>query len=223
MVVFLNKKLLLWLLILLVVGLMIGVGIFFLFVIFGCVIGGFGVFIVWVIVGGGMLILVFVFQILVQCKFEFDFGVYIYVKIGFGDYVGFVLVIGFWVGVCIGSVFYFVLIKLIFGVFFLLFGDGNILFVVLIVLFILWSFYFMVLCGIKEVVVINIIVIFVKVILIFIFIIVLVFVFYIDIFVLNFWGIQFLGVVGDFIYLDDYGYIGYVVLEIGLGFEFLFF
>lgn len=217
-----NKKLSLWSLTSLVVGSMIGAGIFSLPATFGRATGGFGAIIAWVIAGGGMLTLAFVFQTLAQRKPDLDSGVYIYAKTGFGDYAGFASAIGFWAGACIGSVSYFVLIKSTLGAFFPLFGDGNTLSAVLIASLILWSFHFMVLRGIKEAAAINTIATFAKVIPIFIFVIVLAFAFNTDTFALNFWGSQSLSGIGDLSHLDDYGYTGHAALEIGAASETLF-
>ncbi|EMA7649158.1 amino acid permease, partial [Yersinia enterocolitica] len=62
----------------LVVGSMIGAGIFSLPATFGRATGGFGALIAWCIAGGGMLMLAFVFQTLAQRKPNLDSGVFIY-------------------------------------------------------------------------------------------------------------------------------------------------
>ncbi|AKA37498.1 basic amino acid/polyamine antiporter [Yersinia ruckeri] len=208
------KKLSLWSLTSLVVGSMIGAGIFSLPATFGRATGGFGAMIAWFIAGGGMLTLAFVFQTLAQRKPELDAGVYIYAQKGFGDYAGFASAIGFWAGACIGSVSYFVLIKSTLGAFFPILGDGNSLSAVLIASMILWSFHFMVLRGVKEAATINTIATFAKVIPICIFIIVLIFAFDSHVFVQNFWGTQVPQSGADMAHWDDYGYVGYAATEI---------
>lgn len=208
------KKLSLWSLTSLVVGSMIGAGIFSLPATFGRATGGFGAMIAWFIAGGGMLTLAFVFQTLAQRKPELDAGVYIYAQKGFGDYAGFAAAIGFWAGACIGSVSYFVLIKSTLGAFFPILGDGNSFSAVLIASMILWSFHFMVLRGVKEAATINTIATLAKVIPICIFIIVLIFAFDSHVFVQNFWGTQVPQSVVDMAHWDDYGYVGYAATEI---------
>ncbi|WP_049600419.1 basic amino acid/polyamine antiporter [Yersinia nurmii] len=208
------KKLSLWSLTSLVVGSMIGAGIFSLPATFGRATGGLGAIIAWVIAGGGMLTLAFVFQTLAQRKPELDSGVYIYAQKGFGDYAGFASAMGFWAGACIGSVSYFVLIKSTLGAFFPLFGDGNTLSAVLIASLILWSFHFMVLRGVKEAATINTIATFAKVIPIFIFVVVLIFAFNSDIFMQNFWGAPVTSITADISHWDDYGYVGHAATEI---------
>ena len=77
-----------------VVGSMVGAGIFSLPQSFGRVTGGFGSLIAWAISGVGMLMLARVFQTLAQRKPELDAGVYAYAKAGFGNYWGFLSALG---------------------------------------------------------------------------------------------------------------------------------
>jgi len=108
-----------------VVGSMVGAGIFSLPQTFGRVTGVYGGLLAWVIAGVGMLMLALVFQTLAQRKPDLDAGVYAYAKAGFGNYWGFLSALGYWAGSCIGNVSYFVLIKSTLGAFFPIFGDGN--------------------------------------------------------------------------------------------------
>jgi len=72
-----------------VVGSMVGAGVFSLPARFGVATGILGSLIAWAIAGTGMLMLGFVFQNLAIRKPELDSGVFIYAKAGFGDYAGF--------------------------------------------------------------------------------------------------------------------------------------
>ena len=72
-------------LIAMVVGSMVGAGVFSLPRNFALTTGGFGTLIAWVIAGSGMLMLAFVFQTLAVRKPELDAGVYAYAKAGFGE------------------------------------------------------------------------------------------------------------------------------------------
>lgn len=193
----------------LVVGSMIGAGIFSLPATFGRATGGFGALIAWCIAGGGMLMLAFVFQTLAQRKPNLDSGVFIYAKEGFGDYLGFASALGFWAGTCIGNVSYFVLIKSTLGAFFPIFGDGNTIPAVLVASVILWGFHILILRGVKEAAAINTIATFAKIIPIFIFVIVLIFAFKGDVFALNFWGTPDAVNSVDLSHLNDYGYVGH--------------
>ncbi|WP_437887296.1 basic amino acid/polyamine antiporter [Phytobacter sp. V91] len=183
-----SNKLSLWSLTALVVGSMIGAGIFSLPATFGRATGGLGAIIAWCIAGGGMLTLALVFQTLAQRKPDLDSGVFIYAKEGFGDYTGFASALGFWAGTCIGNVSYFVLIKSTLGAFFPVFGDGNTLFAVAVASAILWSFHILLLRGVKTAASLNTIATIAKILPIFIFVIVLIFAFKADIFTLNFRG-----------------------------------
>jgi arginine:ornithine antiporter/lysine permease len=207
-----TDKLSLWSLTALVVGSMIGAGIFSLPATFGRATGGFGAIIAWCIAGGGMLMLAFVFQTLAERKPDLDSGVFIYAKEGFGDYLGFASALGFWAGTCIGNVSYFVLIKSTLGAFFPIFGDGNTLPAILVASIILWSFHALVLRGVKNAASINTIATIAKILPILIFIVIIFAAFNSDTFSLNFWGnpvIANLGASSDVATLDSYGYAGH--------------
>jgi arginine:ornithine antiporter/lysine permease len=93
-----------WALTALVVGSMVGAGIFTLPAAFGRATGVVGGLIAWAIAGVGMLMLAFVFQNLAQRKPDFDSGVFIYAKAGFGNYIGFLAALAFWASTCVGNV-----------------------------------------------------------------------------------------------------------------------
>ncbi|HEY0209479.1 basic amino acid/polyamine antiporter [Acerihabitans sp.] len=217
-----DTKLSLWSLTALVVGSMIGAGIFSLPATFGRATGGFGALIAWCIAGGGMLMLAFVFQTLAQRKPELDSGVFIYAKQGFGDYLGFAAALGFWAGTCIGNVSYYVLIKSTLGAFFPIFGNGNTVPAVAVASVILWAFHVLLLRGVKGAASINTIATFAKVIPIFCFVIVLIFAFKGDFFVANFWGVPDPARAGDLAHLNDYGYAGHAALGVAPAPESLF-
>jgi len=108
-----------------VVGGMVGAGIFSLPRTFANATGPLGAVIAWIIAGTGMYMLARVFQALAERKPDIDAGVFAYAKAGFGDYPGFISAFGYWIGSCIGNVSYWVLIKSTLGAFFPMFGDGN--------------------------------------------------------------------------------------------------
>src|SRR5215510_6290030 len=139
------QKFSLWTLAAMVVGSMVGAGIFSLPQTFGRVTGAFGSLIAWTISGVGMLMLALVFQTLAQRKPDLDSGVYAYAKAGFGEYWGFLSAFGYWAGSCIGNVSYFVLIKSTLGAFFPIFGEGNTVPAVVISSIILWTILSMIL------------------------------------------------------------------------------
>src|SRR5215469_8678775 len=120
-----TKKMPLPLLTAMVVGGMVGAGIFSLPRTFAGATGPFGAIIAWLIAGTGMYAMARVFQSLAERKPDLDAGVYAYAKAGFGNYPGFLSAFGYWIGSCIGNVSYWVLIKATLGTFFPVFGDGN--------------------------------------------------------------------------------------------------
>ncbi|OWV92768.1 arginine-ornithine antiporter [Rhizobium sp. R72] len=171
-----------------VVGSMVGAGIFSLPRTFGIATGPFGAIIAWCIAGGGMYMLARVFQALAERKPDLDAGVYAYAKEGFGDYPGFLSAFGYWIGSCIGNVSYWVLIKSTLGGFFPVFGDGNTVVAIVVASIGIWLFHFMILKGIQQAALINTVVTVAKVVPIIAFIIILFVFFKLDLFRMNFWG-----------------------------------
>jgi arginine:ornithine antiporter / lysine permease len=175
-------------LIALVVGSMVGAGIFSLPRTFGDATGPFGALIAWCVAGTGMYMLARVFQSLAQRKPDLDAGVYAYAKAGFGDYGGFLSALGYWLGSCIGNVSYWVLIKSTLGAFFPAFGHGNTITAVLTASVGIWLFHFMILRGVQQAAAVNTIVTIAKIVPILVFIIILIGAFKADLFRANFWG-----------------------------------
>src|SRR5215470_19998007 len=140
-----DKKISLPLLTAMVVGGMIGAGIFSLPRTFAIATGPFGALIAWLIAGTGMYMLARVFQFLGERKPEMNAGVHAYAKAGFGDYPGFLSAFGYWIGSCIGNVSYWVLIKATLGRFFPIFGDGNTVIAIAIASLGIWLFHFLIL------------------------------------------------------------------------------
>ena len=171
-----------------VVGSMVGAGIFSLPGTFGRATGPFGAIIAWVIAGVGMLMLAFVFQMLAQRKPNLDAGIFAYAKAGFGNYLGFAAAFGFWFGTCLGNTTYFILIMSTLGRFFPILGDGNTVVAIALSSIILWSVTFMVLRGVQGAAAINTIVTIAKLVPIAIFVVIMLFVFDFGKFRANFWG-----------------------------------
>lgn len=198
----------------LVVGSMIGAGIFSLPATFARASGGLGAIIAWAIAGVGMLMLAFVFQNLARRKSELDSGIYAYASAGFGNYLGFVSAFGFWAGTCIGNVSYFILIKSTLGSFFPVFGDGNTLAAIAASSVLLWMFHFLVLQGVQQATVINTIATIAKIIPIVVFVGVLIVAFDRNLFMMNFWGNAIPATSADLAHADDYGRIGHAAVEV---------
>ena len=183
-----DPKLSLRALIALVVGSMVGSGIFALPAAFGRATGGLGAMIAWAAAGVGMLMLAFVFQTLARRKPELDSGIYAYAKAGFGEYPGFVSAAGYWIGACLADVACLVLIKATLGQFFPVFGDGSTPTAIASASVLLWAVHFLVLRGVKEAAALNTIATVAKIVPIGLFTVVAVAAFDTDVFAQNFWG-----------------------------------
>ncbi|RKT13855.1 arginine:ornithine antiporter (APA family) [Paraburkholderia sp. RAU2J] len=170
-----------------VVGSMVGAGIFSLPRNFARATGPVGAIIAWCIAGIGMYALARVFQALAQRRPELDAGVFAYARAGFGDYAGFLSAFGYWMAGCFGNVSYWVLIKSTLGAFVPAFGNGNTATAIAVSSVGIWLFHFVMLRGVKQATMINTIVTVAKVIPIIVFIGILIVLFRADMFHANFW------------------------------------
>ena len=183
-------KLRLGALVALVVGSMIGGGIFSLPQNMAASADVGAVLIGWAITAVGMLSLAFVFQTLANRKPNLDGGVYAYAKAGFGDYMGFSSAWGYWISAWLGNVGYFVLLFSTLGYFFPVFGEGNTPAAIIGASVLLWAVHFLVLRGIKEAAFINLVTTVAKVVPLVLFILIAVFAFKLDIFTSDIWGLK---------------------------------
>lgn len=145
-----------------VVGSMVGAGVFQLPARFAGETGVYGALIAWTIAGLGMLSLAFVFQTLAVRKPQLDNGVYVYARAGFGVYPGFLSAIGFWASACAGNAFYWVLIMTTISQLFPglggIFGNGDTWPAFFASLVAVWGYYLLIRRGVKEAAWINYIV-----------------------------------------------------------------
>ena len=95
---------------------------------------------------------------------------------------------GYWIGSCIGNVSYWVLIKSTLGAFFPVFGDGNTVAAIVVASVGIWLFHFMILRGVQQAAFINSVVTIAKIVPILVFIVILIFAFKADLFSANFYG-----------------------------------
>ena len=158
-------------LIAMVVGSMVGAGIFSLPSVFSRSTGPLGGLIAWAIAGTGMLTLAMVFQFLARRRPDLDAGIFAYAKAGFGRYIGFLAAMGYWTAACLGNVSYFVVFKATLGAVFPFFGDGDTVPAVLVSSILLWTTHFGILRGIKQAAGMNTVVTIAKIVPILIFII----------------------------------------------------
>ncbi|MDB5984360.1 MAG: amino acid transporter [Pseudomonas sp.] len=183
-------KLRLGALVALVVGSMIGGGIFSLPQNMAASADVGAILIGWAITAVGMLTLAFVFQTLANRKPDLDGGVYAYAKAGFGDYMGFSSAWGYWISAWLGNVGYFVLLFSTLGYFFPIFGQGNTPAAIIGASILLWAVHFLVLRGIKQAAFINLVTTVAKVVPLLLFVLITFFAFKLDIFNADIWGLK---------------------------------
>ncbi len=138
-----------------VVGSMVGAGVFSLPRRFAQETGVVGALIAWLVAGAGMLTLAFVFQVLAVRKPELDAGVYAYAKAGFGEYLGFFSAFGYWASACVGNVTYWVLIMSTVGALVPALGHGDTLLAVALSTVGVWLFFYLVQRGVKDAAIVN--------------------------------------------------------------------
>ena len=171
-----------------VVGSMVGAGIFALPRSFGAATGAVGAVIAWCITGLGMYALARVFQTLAEARPDLDAGVFSYARDGFGPYAGFLAGVGYWLVGCIADVSYWVLIKSTLGAAFPIFGAGNTLVAVMVSSVGIWLYHALILKGIREATAVNTVVTIAKIVPILAFVLLVAFAFRADVFVANLWG-----------------------------------
>lgn len=179
----------------LVVGGIIGSGIFSLPQNMAEGAGAGAILIAWAITFVGMLTLTRIFQWLSTTRPELDDGVYGYAREGFGEYLGFNAAWGYWISAWVGNAGYLVVLFSALGSFGALafFGDGTTWPALLGELTVLWLMHAFVLHGVHNAAITNAIVTLAKVVPIALFILCVALAFRIETFHLDFWGSPALG------------------------------
>jgi arginine:ornithine antiporter / lysine permease len=176
------------LLVALVVGSIIGSGIFGIPQNMAAGAGAGAILIGWTITGIGMLMLAKVYQTLALRKPELDNGVYAYARALSGEYVGFNSAWGYWISAWIGNVGYLVAAFASLGYFFPAFGEGNTLAAIIGGSVVVWVVHFLVLRGIQGATVLNAVVTIAKIMPLLLFIVLVATAFEMKTFRLDFWG-----------------------------------
>ena len=176
------------LLVALVVGSIIGSGIFGLPQNMAVGAGAGAILIGWTISGIGMLMLARVYQVLAIRKPELDNGVYAYARALSGEYVGFNSAWGYWVSAWIGNVGYLVAAFGALGYFFPAFGEGNTFAAIAGASIVLWVVHALVLRGIQGAAVLNAVVTLAKIAPLLLFVVLVAMAFQFSTFKLDFWG-----------------------------------
>jgi len=175
-------------LIALVVGSMIGGGVFNLPSDMSRAASPGAIIIGWLVTGIGMLMLAFVYQSLAVRKPELNAGPYAYARAGFGDFVGFNAAWGYWLSALLGNVAYAVAIFSALSFFMPAFESGNNVLSIVCASAVLWGIHVLVLRGVKQAAFVNVVTTIAKLIPLFLFLLVAIIAFNWDKFTFNFWG-----------------------------------
>ncbi|MBO7097395.1 MAG: amino acid permease [Alphaproteobacteria bacterium] len=147
------------------------------------------VLLAWLITGIGVYFIANTFRILSLIKPDLTAGIYMYSRQGFGPFAGFTIGWSYWLCQICGNVGYAVITMDALNYFFPPhFAGGNNLLSVIGGSLIIWGFNFLVLRGIKQATVINLIGTIAKILPLLLFIIVMVFCFKSSQFSFDFWG-----------------------------------
>ncbi len=152
------------------------------------------VILAWVITGIGVYFIANTFRILSVAKPDLTAGIYMYSRQGFGPYTGFTIGWSYWLCQICGNVGYAVITMDALNYFFPpYFAGGNNLASIIGGSLIIWAFNFLVLRGIKQATLINLIGTVAKILPLLLFILVMIFVFHSDRFSFDFWGENIIG------------------------------
>ncbi len=172
----------------LVVGSIIGSGVFNLMSNLSAGASLMAILIGWAITGIGMLFLVLSFRNLNKKRPDLDAGIFSYAEAGFGKFMGFNSAWGYWISAWVGNVAYATLMFSSLGYFFKVFNGGQNLASVIGASIVLWLGHFLILRGVKSASFTNVIVTIAKIIPIAIFIFAAYAAFKLHIFTSDIWG-----------------------------------
>ncbi len=146
------------------------------------------VLIAWLITGFGMFFLAMTFKKLSDIRPDLNSGIYSYAAEGFGKYTGFNAAWGYWLSAAIGNVSFAVLLIQALGFFFPIFLSGNNWQSILGGSVFIWAMNALVRRGVKGASLLNVISTVAKLVPLFLFIIVLLFAFHWDKLSFDIWG-----------------------------------
>ena len=156
------------------------------------------VILAWIITGIGMFFIANTFRILADAKPNLTSGIYMYAREGFGSYMGFNIGWSYWLCQIFGNVGYAVITMDALNYFFPhMFTGGNNLNSIIGGSILIWGFNWLVLRGVKQASIINLIATIAKLVPLVLFIIITAFVFNIDKFDFDFWGESHFSKLGD--------------------------
>ncbi|PJG60209.1 basic amino acid/polyamine antiporter [Aeromonas cavernicola] len=157
-----DKKLGLGALISLVIGSMVGAGVFSLPQNIAAHASVGAVALGWAITGIGMIALALVYQTLSLRRPDLDGGIFSYAKAGFGDFIGFNAAWGYWLCQLLANVSYAIVVFSALSYFFdtpdqVIFGDGNTPLAIALASVLIWSVHALVLRGVQVAALVNIV------------------------------------------------------------------
>ncbi|CAM4230955.1 amino acid APC transporter [Bacillus manliponensis] len=183
-----EKKLGFFPLIALVVGTMVGGGVFSLPHDLAEGANSGAILLGWCITALGMIPLALVYQTLAHKKPELEGGIYSYARAGFGEYIGFNSAWGYWIAGILGNVATIMLLFNSLAYFFPIFSGGNNVPSIIGASVLLWGLHFLILVGIREASIMNVIATIGKLVPIVLFIVIMITAFRWDTFTHDFWG-----------------------------------
>lgn len=172
----------------LVIGSLVGGGIFNLMKDMSSAAALVPMLIAWVITALGMGTFVLCFQNLSDKRPDLTAGIFSYAKEGFGSYMGFNSAWGYWLSACLGNVAYSGLLFSSLSYFFDVFGDGNNVLSIIGASVVIWGVHFLILRGVSTAAFINTLVTIAKLVPLVIFIVAAIVAFRMDIFVTDIFG-----------------------------------
>jgi len=152
------------------------------------------VLLAWLITGIGVYFIANTFRILSVAKPDLTAGIYMYSREGFGSYAGFTIGWSYWLCQICGNVGYAVITMDALNYFFPpYFAGGNNFLSIIGGSLIIWFFNFLVLRGIKQATMINLIGTIAKIVPLLLFILIMAFIFHGNKFSFDFWGENLIG------------------------------
>ncbi len=156
------KKLGFWSLTAIVIGMMVGSGLYNIPQNLAVGAGPLATVIAWLVTAAGMLLLVTAFRLLNDSRPDLDAGIYQYTQVGFGNFAGFNIAWGYWLCTAFANVAYAVMLNDSFGAFWsplLDHGWETLVFGTILI----WSMYFIVAAGMKTARLLNNLMVVIKV------------------------------------------------------------
>ncbi|HTU16058.1 MAG TPA: basic amino acid/polyamine antiporter [Solirubrobacterales bacterium] len=147
------------------------------------------IFISWAIAGFGIYFIANSFRMLSDERPDLQAGIYMYGREAFGPMMGFISAWGYWLMACLGNVAFAVILMEALDFWFPgTFTGGNTLAAVIGGSILIWGYYFVVLAGVKQASILNNIGTIAKVVPLLLFILILIWGFDFSKFEFNFWG-----------------------------------